>query len=109
MSIRREAKLYYGYSIDLSKLDENNSEKIWEINEKLDIKAAKVNSLDKNSKAVVGKEIESAPAGKLEKISASSLLQKLTSIPSSKELDQIMDKFNLENDDPKLIICSDIS
>ena len=107
MSEDRGATLYYGYEIDLRDSDKENPRNVEDINNDLDITARKVSETGEGALIVIGKEIEVAEKGEAEKITASELLEEITSISKTRKLDEILEKFELKDRDLRLILCSE--
>lgn len=108
MTEDRRATLYYGYELDSNGENAVEIEDIDKINDELNITAKKIGRKDEDSPIVIGRKIEEAEKGEAEKITASELLNYLTSISKTRELDKTLEKLDLENRDPKLILCSEL-
>lgn len=109
MSTFRSASLYYGFAKDFSKTTEKYDEDISKMNKALDVTAKKINSSDGQAKIVVGKKIEFIQDGCFQKITASDLLQSITGIEKTRELRQNLKILGILDQEPKLILCSEVS
>ena len=108
MRDNKNAALYYGYATEVSENRDELDKKIEEIKESLDITAAEIDSEGQTHEAVIGKRISKAGDESLEKITASELLQHITSIKNTDKLNETLKELGLDDEDPKLIICSEV-
>lgn len=109
MGIYRCVTLYYGYAKDFSTTEEEPKEEAWKIDEDIEVSATKINRDHGNGRIVIGKEIEKAGEADFEEITASELLNRITSIKDTEMLNKKLEKLGMEDQEPRLIICSEVS
>lgn len=109
MSVFRSASLYYGFARDFSRTTEKPSKNIHKVNEDLDVTAKKINRSDGNARIVIGKKIELTREGCFQSITASDLLQNITGIEKTEELRKNLEELGMSDQEPRLILCSEVS
>ena len=96
-----KAELFYGYQISLT---QENEEKIREM---ADSTGLSITYLSPSSnKAILGKKLESSREEEMTNITSENFLKSIRSIKLGPELKRLEDKLNLQEVEPKLVLCT---